>query len=187
MDRRILELFARPEPFYRAAEVRRLLGLSSDELQEWIDRPVSYVPNGKDQLFQWEDVAQLALEIRTPREIFHILRDAGRETAIPPLNRFHTVTVELPLYQVRMLHQLALMRSAKRRSPLNASDVLEYQLLQIVYDEPEIVHLLPGVEDAATYPRKIPPRRAAVSCIYCGAKAEDGEVCAPCSVRHVPR
>lgn len=187
VDRRILELYARPEALYRAADVCRLLGLSSEELQERIDGALPYVPNGRELLFRWEDVAQMALEIRTAREIFHIVRDAGRETAIPDLNRFRTVAVELPLYQIRLLHHLAVVRSANRSSPVNASDVLELQLLNMTYDEPELARTLPGVADAATYPRKISSRPAVINCLYCGAKVEgDGETCAPCTARHVP-
>jgi len=65
-----------------------------------------------------------------------------------------TIEVELPLYQIRLLHHLAEQRSSRGGLTLAASDVLEYELgtLACEEDAAAIERAIPGFAAAAHYP-----------------------------------
>lgn len=139
----------------------------------------------------WEDAAFLALERWTPRQIAGILRRAGHHDVLPPLNRFRTIPVELPVYQIRLLHYLAERRSVRGAPPLAASDVLEYELSALAFEEDvaTIDRTVPGFAAAASYPsEQDQPQVTADGCVFCGSATDAAAgICAKCVRRHVPR
>jgi hypothetical protein len=131
-ERRIVELFAERELLYDAPAVRRLTGTSVERLDEAIKHGhVEPVTECGVVSFRWEDVAHLALERWTPRQIARTLQRAGFAHALPPLNHVRAITVELPEYQIRMLQYLAEQQGAEDGAPRSASDILEYELAAI--------------------------------------------------------
>jgi hypothetical protein len=187
----LLKLFVERQAFYRLADVRRLVHVSEERLQHAIDEgAVEPVSDGTSVLIAWEDVASLALTRWTPRQIAHIVRRAGHPHALPPLNQFRTIRVELPVYQIRLLHYLAEQRSLPTDSPLAVSDVLEYELGALAAEEglTAIDRVIPGFAAAAHYPlpEDRPPLTAG-RCVYCDAGvAMNREMCRACVARHVP-
>ena len=178
-DSDLRKLFTERRAFYTLEEARRLAGVSAAAIVRAIGE------GAIDATLPWEDVASLALARRTPRRIAHIVGDA-----LPPLNRFRTIRVELPLYQLRLLHYLAEQRS-ERGAPLAVSDVLEYELAALAFEEDvaAIDRAIPGFAAAASFPllQEGAPA-AAEGCAFCGADVDGGrEVCPACAARHVPR
>jgi hypothetical protein len=187
----LLKLFVERQAFYRLADARRLVHVSAERLRQAIDEgAVEPVSDGTSLLIPWEDVASLALTRWTPRQIAHILRRAGHSEALPPLNQFRTIMVELPVYQIRLLHYLAEQRSTRGAPPLAVSDVLEYELgaLAVEEDLAAIDRVIPGFAAAANYPlSEERPQPTAGSCLYCGASVAANPVACPaCVARHVP-
>ncbi|HEX6095012.1 MAG TPA: hypothetical protein VF432_01715 [Thermoanaerobaculia bacterium] len=187
----LLELFVERQAFYRLADARRLVHVSEERLRHAIDEGVvEPVSDGTSLLIPWEDVASLALTRWTPRQIAHIVRRAGHPEALPPLNQFRTIQVELPVYQIRLLHYLAEQRSLPGVPPLAVSDVLEYELGALAAEEglTALDRAIPGFAAAAHYP--LPedrPQLTAGRCVYCDAGvAMNREVCRACVARHVP-
>ena len=104
--------------------------------------------------FRWADVATLALERWTPREIARALQRAGCVHVLPPLNQVRAITVELPVYQIRLLHYLAEQRSPEDRAPRSISDILEYELAAMATEiAAEMEERLPGFTLAALFPK----------------------------------
>lgn len=147
------------------------------------------VSDGTNVLLSWEDVASLVLERWTPRQIAHILRRAGQSDVLPALNQYRTIQVELPLYQIRLLHYLARQRGVRGAPPLAVSDVLEYELGALAFEEnvAAIAFAIPGFVAAANYPLgQDGALRIATGCVFCGAGVGAArEVCAACVARHV--
>lgn len=188
----LLRLFVERRPFYRFAEARRLARVSAERLEHAIgERVVEPVSDGTSLLIAWEDVLFLALTRWTPRQIAQAVRRAGHQQALPLLNQFRTITVELPVYQIRLLHYLAEQRRTHGAPPLAVSDVLEYELSALAVEEDlaAIDRVIPGFAAAANYPLSEEwPQPAAESCLYCGASvAPNREACPACVARHVPR
>ena len=151
----LLELFVERRPFYELAEAERLADLSTERLEQAIaEGAVEPVADGSSLLLAWEDVAFLALQRWPPRQLARILRRAGQASVLPPLNQFHTIRVELPAYQIRLLHYLAERRSRRGAPPLALSDVLEYELGMLAFEEDlaAIDRAIPGFAAAAHYP-----------------------------------
>ena len=147
----IVELFANRLRFYDAAAVRRLTGVTREQLAQAVgERRIAPLDLPGAMLFAWDDVTSLVLERWTPRQIERILVRAGRESAVPPLSRFHAITVELPLYQIRLLRQLAQARSLPGRSPLTVSDVLEDELAALA--QRGVARELADFAEAAWFP-----------------------------------
>ena len=176
----IVELFAERRPFYGLGEVERLLAVTPEWLSEVVaEGRLDSVSLDTGPAFAWDDLVGLILEWRTPREIARIMARAGRDSDIPFQHRFHTITVELPLYQIRLLHELANARSVAGQTPRTASDVLEYELEMIAHGEGvvasislESFHEQPEVTDG---------------CLYCGIPvASEESLCVTCAARHVP-
>jgi hypothetical protein len=187
-EARIIELFAERQPFYDPAEVERLLGVSCDWLAEAVvEGRLGPVSLDTGPVFAWNDVAGLVLEWRTPREIAGIMARAGHDSAVPFLNRFRTISIELPVYQIRLLHQLAAAGSEGRSTPLTVSDVLEYELEGIAHGEGNgaraLIEAIASVSPGSFHDE----RQLAGGCLYCGAPAGGCEPwCAACAALHVP-
>src|SRR5947209_248566 len=130
-DLLLLELFLHRRTTYTDPEVLRLTRLTPEKLrlaiEEWDLEPLD---EAGSRTFAWTDVAHLALVRWTPRMIARALGRAGAAQALPPLNRMHTIPVELPLYQIRLLHWLAESHSEPGEPPRNASDILEHEIVQ---------------------------------------------------------
>jgi hypothetical protein len=96
------------------------------------------------------------------------VRRAGMEHALPRLNETHTIRVELPLYQIRLLHWLAVTRS----EPV----------------ERGAAGAIPNLGAATEFPfAREPPQRGEKSCIYCGGAVPAGrDACVSCVARHGP-
>jgi hypothetical protein len=188
-DPRIVELFAYRRPLYDAATVRRLTGATRERLKAAFDQGhfESVTESGRPR-YQWEDVANLALERWTPRQIGRALERAGHADALPPLNQFRPITIELPLYQIRLLHRLAEERSEEGRPSWNVSDVLEYEIAAMAAGQSDMEDRLPGFEIAALFPKLSgAPHLIEQSCLFCGDVVTDDDVCEACARRHVPR
>lgn len=187
----LLELFVEKRPFYEADQVPRLAGISAERLSEAIrEGEIEPLRDGDAVLVAWEDVAFFALDRWTPRQIAHVLRAAGHPRALPTLNQLRTITIELPAYQIRLLHHLADARSKPGAERLSVSDVLEYELDALASDEDlrEMERILPGFAAAASFPSfHDGPQLVAHTCLFCGTAIEpEREVCAACEARHVP-
>lgn len=188
-ERRIVELFVHRQPFYDAAAIRRLTGLSEELLDEALREGVVDPAMEGGTLFTWEDVASLALERWTPRQIARALQRAGYAHVLPPLNEVRVITVELPVYQIRYLHQLAEEKSTEDAAPRNVSDIIEYELAALIAGRTEGIN--PHVslfEIAALFTKpSLAHDRAGTRCLYCGEAVPDGEeICLSCRRRHVP-
>jgi hypothetical protein len=185
-DARIVELFADRQRFYDLAAVQRLTGLGADAVASAVEElRIRVLHHGGRIVFGWEDVASLVLERRTPREIARILVRAGRESALPALQRFRTVAIELPLYQIRLLHHLAELRRGP--APLSISDVLEETLDALAYAEDGRAREVADRAAAAWFAPFDDESYRAPGCLYCGSADGDHEhPCAACRRRHVP-
>jgi hypothetical protein len=172
------KLFTECRAFYTLEEARRLAGVSASAVARAIEE------GAVEPALPWEDVAGLALARWTPRRIAHIVGGA-----LPPLNQFRTIRVELPVYQLRLLHYLAEQRST-RETPLAVSDVLEYELTALAFEEDvaSLDRAIPGFAAAANFPllQQATPA-AAAGCVFCGADVDRGhDICPSCAARHVP-
>jgi hypothetical protein len=190
----MIELFARREPDYAAADVVRLVGVSEDNLAAAIIAgDVATQPNDMGQeRIPWEEVAILALEEVTPRMIEAALEHQPDEV-IPYLNQHRLICVSLPIYLVRLLDYLAREDSTRHRLPRNVSDAIERILVDFAttQDIRAIDVEVPGLSQALEYPYFTPPRYGAVRrrCRYCGVAITTYllEVCRTCQARHEPK
>jgi hypothetical protein len=190
---RIRELFVRRLPVYGIADVLHLTRSTDAEIAAAIDEGAIEPQRDQDEArFSWDDVAALALRRWTPRMIDAALDVVHRE-AVPRLNRVRQIQVQLPLYQIRLLHVLAEMRRARFRGRINASDVLEYELLEVALtmDADEIEAEIPGFRSALQYPYFIPREDdwASAFCRFCGrlSGVAGREICDDCKLRHEPQ
>lgn len=187
----ILELFAEKHAEYDLQAVLRLTGVTPDRLEHAVtEGEVEPLFHDGVVAFAWEDVAFLALERWTPRRIARTLTRAGRAHALPYLNQLRTISVELPLYQIRLLHFLAKVRTQEGRPPLAVSDVLEYELDALASQEelPAVCQEIAGFEAAANFPAFEGGQQFLEhSCNFCGTSITAAEdVCVHCCERHVP-
>ena len=188
----LLELFVERRSFYVLAEARRLAQISQRRLSEALQEGTveSVIQDGAVGL-SWYDVVLLAVTQWTPRRIAAITRRAGHADVLPPLNQHRRITVELPVYQIRLLHLLADRRSLADAPPLTVSDILEYELSELAYVEhPRLTEqAIPGLTGAIHYPslESWSHARDAIGCLFCGSGVlAPGEVCPNCTRRHVP-
>lgn len=151
----IVELFAKRRPHYSHEDVLRLTCSSEEEVAAAVDAGdlQPYRNPGGSLLYAWEEVATFALRRWTPRMVCSLLGSA-HAAAIPHLNRMAVIQIELPLYQMRMLHVLASTNGDGFRAPLNVSDIIEQQLLDLAdsIDSDEIEDAIPGFQAARRYP-----------------------------------
>jgi hypothetical protein len=120
-ESRILALFGDPKASYSRADVKRLTRTASRDLDAVLDDH-DVVP-GDDGMFQWDDVAFIALYERWGvRRIASVLLRNERE--VPRLNQLATIRVQLPLYQLRALQEEAARKSAACKAQWNVSDVV---------------------------------------------------------------
>jgi hypothetical protein len=189
----IRELFVLRQPHYLLADALRLTRTTRADLDaaaaSGIVRPETFAT---ESVLPWDDVAALAQERWTPRMIDGAL-DIDRIGVIPPLNRVYHVDAFLPLYQIRLLHYLAETQRGGIRARLNASDILERQLLDLAntLDAAEVDAAIPGFSTALHYPAFIPRDDdwATAFCRYCGrlSGVPGREMCADCLERHEPK
>jgi hypothetical protein len=189
----IRELFVKRRPEYSLDDARRLTRSVEAEISAAIeDGEIDPLRKADGLLFSWDDVALLALRRWTPRMIDGALDVFHRDT-VPRLNRVRQIQVQLPLYQIRLLHVLAENRRAGFRGRLNASDVLEHELLEVALsaDAAEIEAEIPGFRAALQYPYFIPREDdwATAFCRFCGrlSGVAGREVCDDCKLRHEPQ
>ena len=189
----IRELFVQRQPEYSFDDARRLIRSAEAEISAAIDAgEIEPLRKADRLLFSWDDVALLALRRWTPRMIDGAL-DVAHRDAVPRLNRVRQIQVQLPLYQIRLLHVLAESRRAGFRGRLNASDVLEHELLEVALsaDADEIEAEIPGFRSALQYPYFIPREDdwATAFCRFCGrlSGVAGREMCDDCKLRHEPQ
>jgi hypothetical protein len=189
----IRELFAKRIPYYDLADVLRLTRSAQDEITAGIERGVIDAAGAGDSLrIEWADVAMLAFQRWTPRMIAGAL-DVFSIDALPPLNRVKQIEVQLPLYQIRLLHVLAETQRGRVRARLNASDILERQLLDVAssVNAAEMEEAIPGFTLALRYPYFIPREDdwATAFCHFCGrlSGVAGRQLCADCMLRHEPK
>jgi len=189
----IRELFVQRKPEYSLDEARRLTRSAEAEIAAAIDAgEIEPLRKADGFLFSWDDVALLALRRWTPRMIDVALDVLDRDT-VPRLNRVRQIQVQLPLYQIRLLHVLAESRRAGFRGRLNASDVLEHELLEVALsaDADEIALEIPGFQAALQYPYFIPREDdwTTAFCRFCGrlSGVAGREMCDDCKLRHEPQ
>lgn len=189
----IRELFVQRRPEYSLDDARRLTRSAEAEISVAIDEgEIEPLRKADGFLFSWDDVALLALRRWTPRMIDGALDVVHRDT-VPRLNRVRQIQVQLPLYQIRLLHVLAESRRAGFRGRLNASDVLEHELLEVALsaDGAEIEAEIPGFRAALQYPYFIPREDdwATAFCRFCGRLSgiAGREMCDDCKLRHEPQ
>lgn len=179
----LLELFVERRPFYALPEARRLAQVPWRRFDEALAQgSVERVIQGGEAGLSWYDVVLLTVLHWTPRRIAAATRRAGHADALPPLNQHRRITVELPLYQIRLLHHLAAQRSVPGAPPLSVSDVLEYDLSLLAYaEDPRMTEeLIPGLTGAIHYPSLESWSRAAdaTGCLFCGSDVSaPDEVC----------
>jgi len=151
----IIELFAKRRPNYTHEEVLRLTRSSDEEIAAAVgaEELQPHRNTAGTLRYAWEDVAAFAMHRWTPRMIFKALGEA-HESALLHLNRLASIRVQLPLYQVRMLHVLANREQGDFRGRLNASDIIEQQLhaLANTIDADEMEQSVPGFRAALHYP-----------------------------------
>lgn len=187
----IVELFVRREARYAEADVFRLTRMRPEQLEEEIAKGgvEPWVEAGM-RWFDWADVAHLAFLRWRPRMVMEALRAANAAHALPLLNQTHTIRLELPLYQIRILHWLAVNGSEPGAPQLTASDVAERALNDLAEDTDDEADLdIRGFLAARNFPVSEPaPQIVRPACIFCGAALHPGEdaVCAACQARHVP-
>ena len=179
-DRALIhELFAARQQSYDERDVLRLTRTSKARLSGIIDDEKL----GRGDPFKWEDVVTLALERWTPRMLHNVLGDL-----LPPLNQTAVIPVELPIYQIRVLHGLAVSWTERQNPPLNASDIIERAVhLHLVPDYFETVGAAtPETLAAAEFPHFRPALRLVRRCCrYCGGgTAVNAQACTACLVRH---
>jgi|GEM_PF-1183317 len=189
----ICELFVKRRPHYSLEDVRRLTRSDDAEISAAIDADeFEPLDTGEGLALPWDDVALLALRRWTPRMVDGAL-DVLHRDAVPRLNRIRQIQVQLPLYQIRLLHVLAEQRRAGFRGRLNASDVLEHELLEVALsvDAAEIEAEIPGFRAALQYPYFIPREDdwATAFCRFCGrlSGVAGREMCDDCKLRHEPQ
>lgn len=189
----IRELFVKRRPYYSLEDARRLTRSAEAEITAAIDADeFEPLDMGNGLVFSWDDVALLALRRWTPRMIDGAL-DVSHRDAVPLLNRVKLIQVQLPLYLIRLLHVLAESRRAGFRGRLNASDVLEYELLEVALsvDAAEVEAEIPGFRAALQYPYFIPREDdwATAFCRFCGrlSGVAGREMCDDCKLRHEPQ
>jgi hypothetical protein len=183
----LVELFATPKRRYSVADALRLTHTTPRELDTLIaEGRVSPQGDSGARTLPWEDVSMLALQQWTPRMIEASLRRTGSLTAIPLLNRLQRISLYLPVYQIRLLHLHA--EAGRYRAPLNASDVLERQLLDLAsaMKPREVERWIPGFRRALQYPSlpQSPNVNDTDACCYCGARAFRRRTCVACRTRH---
>ena len=189
----IIELFAKRRPSYTHDEVLRLTRSSEEEIAAAVNAGdlQPYRQLGGPLFYAWDEVATFALRRWTPRMVCSLL-DSAHAAAIPHLNRMAVIQVQLPLYQIRMLHVLASTNSVGFRAPLNVSDIIEQQLLDLAdsVDSDEIEDAIPGFQAARRYPYFVTYEddQDTRYCRFCGVVVEeqDREVCDDCRERHEP-
>jgi hypothetical protein len=187
----IRELFAERKREYDLADVLRLTRSGEEEIAAAIWCGVLDVARVSDAVWLWEDVAELALRRWTPRMVAAAL-GVGCMDALPPLNRVKQIAVHLPLYQIRLLHVLAEARGAGFRMRLNASDILEQQLVDLAssVDVNQMEMAIPGFAAALQYPSSIPcdDYWKTTFCRFCGrvSRVAGPEMCDDCKRRHEP-
>jgi len=189
----IRELFVKRTPSYDLADVQRLTRSTQGEIDAAIEAGVIDAAGHADALrVDWEDVATLALRRWTPRMVAGAL-DVPFIDALPPLNHVKQIVVHLPLYQIRLLHVLAEMQRGCFRARLNASDILERQLLDVAssVNAAELEAAIPGFTLALRYPYFIPRDNdwATAFCRFCGrlSGVAGRQMCDDCILRHEPR
>jgi hypothetical protein len=191
-DARIVELFVRRRDRYDEPTVLRLTRATAAQLRVSIEEgEVEPDEQSGVRTFSWADVVHLALRRWTPRMISAALARAGARQALPLLNQTRTIPVELPLYQIRLLHWLAAESSEPGKPRLNASDILERQIDALVSGlEPAeatvIEGAIHGFQAASQFPQ---PEEAAPDveerCLYCGSRrVSERGACASCAVLH---
>jgi len=188
----IRELFIQRVPLYSSDDALRLTRTTQAEIDAAIaGGAIATDRFGGQAVIPWDDVARLALDRWTPRMINGALGSTDRLAVIPLLNRVQQI--DLPVYQVRLLHYLAEIERGQFRARLNASDVLERHLLDLSSavnaDENELA--IPGFRTALHYPYFIPREDDwfTAFCWYCGrvSDALGRQVCTDCHGRHEPR
>lgn len=190
----IIELFAKRRPNYSHDEVLRLTRSADEEIAAAVDAGdlQPHRKPGGPLLYAWDEVATFALRRWTPRMVCSLLGSA-HAAAIPYLNRTAVIEIELPLYQIRMLHVLANTDSDGFRASLNVSDIIELQLLDLadVADSDEMEDAIPGFRAARRYPYFVTYEDDEDTryCCFCGVAVEEKgrEVCNECKERHQPR
>jgi hypothetical protein len=189
----ICEFFAMRKPHYVLADVLRLTRSAEQEIARAVNEETIRPEAGGVALrFNWEDVATLAFQRWRPRMVAAAL-DVGYRNAMPTLNRVKHIDIHLPLYQIRLLHVLAEMRRGGFRVQLNASDILEQQLLDLAssLDASVMEEAIPGFGAAIRYPYFIPRDDdwATAFCRFCGrvSGVAGREMCDDCIARHEPR
>jgi len=189
----IRELFVDRKAQYSVDDARRLTRSAEADIAAAIDDgEIEPLDTDGGLLFSWDDVALLALRRWTPRMVDGALDVIHRDT-VPRLNRVRQIQVQLPLYQIRLLHVLAETRRAGFRGRLNASDILEHELLEVALsaDAAEIEMEIPGFRSALQYPYFIPRDNdwATAFCRFCGrlSGVAGREMCDDCKLRHEPQ
>jgi len=188
----IVELFARPRGRYDEPTALRLSRATAAQLRAAIaEGTIEPVEESGMRTLSWAEVVQLAQARWTPRMISAALARAGVEHTLPYLNRTRAIRVELPLYQIRMLHWLAMQAGEPGKPPRNASDILEQELDGVAagLDGVEAIKAamaIPGFVAAVHFPHAEDVAAATQEwCIYCGSEpATSRGACAACGRLH---
>jgi hypothetical protein len=102
-----------------------------------------------------------------------------------------TITIELPVYQIRLLHHLAEEETAKAGAPRNVSDIIENELAALATENMDALEKrFAGFKVAALFPKLSRTQHVIEArCLYCSEHVPDGdaEICEACARRHVPR
>jgi hypothetical protein len=187
----IVELFAKRQARYTEADVFRLTLVPRAQLEEEIANG-AVEPRMKrgERWYAWPDVAHLAYFRWRPRMVMEALRDASAGNALPTLNQTYTIQIEVPLYEIRLLHWLALQESEPGGPQLTASDVAERALNDLAENTREEAERdIRGFLAARNFPVSNPtPQIVKSACMFCGTALLPGEdaICRSCQERHVP-
>ncbi len=178
------ELFVRRQAIYDEAAVLRLTRTTRARLLRAIDEStIEPVNDGSVRGFAWDDVVQLVSQRWTPRMVA-----AALVNFVPYLNRTRVIPVELPIYQIRLLHQLAVSSGDASMPPRNVSDVLEREIHMhtVVESMADGEELVPGLANAAHFPLyEQRPQLVRDSCVYCASPSKSaGVACPSCLTLH---
>ena len=186
-----MELFLRRRPKYEEADVLRLVRISPASLEQAVAEGEIEPENIESRrVFAWEDVVHLALRLWGPRRMSGVIGNA-----MPFLNRTRTLSIELPLYQIRFLHWLAQESTEPGKPAPNLSDVLEREIDGLVSSIPDshlasLEQRIRGFAAAALHFPAFEQRHWLVeadACVYCGSLTSEGcHACSSCLELHEP-
>jgi hypothetical protein len=143
----IRRLFLEPKPTYTLSAAARLLGMSTNDLSDWIDSgELEAVETHRGLVLPWEEVAFFGMEFWTQASVEAAL-GADVAEAIPELVRLTELNVRLPGMEVMALERVA-AREGRAVDAVLASELLDFVSTEAAW----LSHEIAGFADALRWP-----------------------------------